>query len=243
MLGDVRAVGGGQALRLIRVVAVILVILALGGCGSFGAAESSGSGGAAAGFYTVRTGNTLYSIAARYGLDYRDLALWNRLGDGSLIYPGQRLRLRPPQGSAQGGTVPGGADVLEPPPAQWRWPTDGAVVLGFAASPKTASGILVGGRAGQPVVAAAAGEVVYAGSGLAGYGQLLIIRHNAAWLSAYGHNEQLLVGEGVRVTAGQQIARMGEGPGQQPALHFEIRRNGQPVDPLAYLRPAQSVTR
>jgi lipoprotein NlpD len=109
------------------------------------------------------------------------------------------------------------------------------VVLGFGQSPRTASGVLIAGRFGQPVLAAAAGDVVYSGSGLTGYGQLVIIRHNAAWLSAYGHNEELLVAEGVRVRSGQQIARMGAGAGYGAALHFEIRRNGNPVDPLGYL--------
>ena len=85
------------------------------------------------------------------------------------------------------------------------------------------------------MLAAAAGEVVYSGSGLVGYGQLLIIKHNESYLSAYGHNDALLVEEGQRVNSGQRIARMGQGPGQRSMLHFEIRRNGQPVDPIRYL--------
>jgi lipoprotein NlpD len=111
------------------------------------------------------------------------------------------------------------------------------VVADYGATARTASGILIGGELGESVVAAADGEVVYSGSGLAGYGQLVIIRHNAAWLSAYGHNQQLLVREGQRVRAGEQIGRMGEAPGRQPALHFEIRRDGRPVNPLDYLPP------
>ena len=93
----------------------------------------------------------------------------------------------------------------------------------------------IGGKRGQSIVAAARGEVVYAGSGLPGYGQLLIIKHTSDYLSAYGHNQTLLVGEGDQVQGGQVIARMGEGPGQRPLLHFEIRRGGQPANPLGYL--------
>ncbi len=121
------------------------------------------------------------------------------------------------------------------PAPQWRWPTDGKLALGFGQSPKTQSGIRITGQTGQSVVAAADGQVVYAGSGLIGYGQLAIIKHNASYLSAYGYNSVLLVEEGQQITAGQKIARMGETSSQQPALHFEIRRNGKPVDPLDYL--------
>jgi lipoprotein NlpD len=112
---------------------------------------------------------------------------------------------------------------------------DGTVLEAFGASPKTQSGMQIAGRRGQPVRAASGGQVVYAGSGLQTYGQLVIIKHNATYLSAYGYNEALLVSEGQQVTGGQQIARLGEGPGRKPMLHFEIRRNGQPVNPLAFL--------
>ena len=121
-----------------------------------------------------------------------------------------------------------------PPPA-WRWPASGNVYLRFGASQKTESGIRITGVSGQSVNAAAAGEVVYAGSGLASYGNLLIIKHNDTWLSAYGFNSVLLVSEGQKVGAGQGIARMGEDASGRPVLHFEIRRDGQPVDPLRYL--------
>ncbi len=205
-----------------------LVVLA--GCGGVRVDEAGEP--VAAGIHVVHPGETLYGISRRYGIDYRDLARWNRLGDGSLIYPGQRLRLSAaPDDAAGRGTEAQGAPAV----SGWRWPTAGEVISGYGQSARTAAGILIGGRSGQPVVAAADGEVVYSGSGLAGYGQLVIVRHNAAWLSAYGHNQQLLVAEGERVRAGTQIARMGEGPGRRAALHFEIRRNGQPVNPLDYL--------
>lgn len=188
-------------------------------------------------FHVVRPGETLYGIASRYGLQYPDLARWNGLGDGSLIRVGQRLRLRPPgapnQGVGQSAQAP---DVGpgDPPPA-WRWPVAGSVVVGFRQSPMTNSGIQIGGQLGESIRAAASGQVVYSGTGLAGYGALLIVKHNDTWLSAYGHNQALLVSEGDRVQTGQAIARMGEGPGRRPVLHFEIRRNGEPVDPLGQL--------
>lgn len=179
----------------------------------------------------VREGDTLFGIARRFGLDHRDIARWNRLGDGTLIYPGQRLQLRP-------GAAPAPVGRVATAPPAWQWPTRGRLVEGFGASPRTASGVLIAGRPGQDIVAAAGGEVVYAGSGLVGYGQLVIIRHDAAWLTAYGHNRELLVGEGDRVGAGQRIATMGEGAGREAVLHFEIRRDGAPVDPLHELPPA-----
>lgn len=151
-----------------------------------------------------------------------------------MIYAGQRLRLQAAAGA--GGSGAAAPQVLSPPPESgWRWPVTGEVLSGFRRSPRTASGVLIGGRLGEPVHAVADGEIVYAGSGLTGYGQLIIVRHTMSWLSAYGYNDRLLVGEGARVRAGEPIARMGEGPGRQPALHFEIRHEGEPVDPLDYL--------
>lgn len=191
--------------------------------------------------HTVRRGETLYEIAWRYGRDYRRLARWNNLGDGSLIYPGQVIRLTPP---ATGRAVPGDRRTGSAPPLPtiprqaspgFRWPTRGRVEVGFGGRPGSGTGVLIGGRAGQPVTAAAAGRVVYSGSGLIGYGQLIIIKHNDTYLSAYGHNSSLLVKEGDSVRTGQRIATMGEGPGRQPRLHFEIRRNGKPVDPQTLL--------
>ena len=99
----------------------------------------------------------------------------------------------------------------------------------------TRQGIAIGGSSGQPVVAAADGVVVYSGSGLVGYGELIIVKHNEQWLSAYGHNRVRLVAEGQKVKAGQQIAEMGRSGTDREKLHFEIRYNGKPVDPLLYL--------
>jgi lipoprotein NlpD len=186
--------------------------------------------------HVVRSGETLSVIAARYGRDFRDLARWNNLGDGSLIYPGQVIRLTPPAGGtvARPAPRPASPPPADPPP-DWHWPTSGRIVAEFNGSGTSGSGLLIAGKAGQPVRAAAGGKVVYSGGGLIGYGQLIIVKHNDTYLSAYGHNASLLVKEGESIKKGQRIATMGEGPGQAPRLHFEIRRNGKPVDPRRYL--------
>jgi len=183
--------------------------------------------------YTVSAGDTLYSIALNYGLNYRDLAAWNRLGDGVYIRQGQVLRLRPPAF----GAAPSPAEAPPPtyPPPAWRWPAAGPVAVGFGAAPKTQSGVRIAGRRGQPVFAVAPGQVVYAGDGLPSYGLLLIIKHNETWLSAYGLNSKLRVDEGDQVAAGDIVAEMGQGRPGEYQLHFEIRRNGQPVNPTGLL--------
>ena len=122
-----------------------------------------------------------------------------------------------------------------PPAATWQWPIRGPVVSAYGAASGTGSGIGIGGQFGAEIRASAAGEVVYAGDGLAAYGNLIIIKHNDTFLSAYGHNDELMVGESDSVEQGDVIARMGMGPERQPQVHFEIRRNGTPVDPLAHL--------
>jgi lipoprotein NlpD len=120
-------------------------------------------------------------------------------------------------------------------PVRWSWPTEGSIVARFGADGSVGSGLSIGGREGQPVRAAAAGRVVYAGGGLIGYGQLVIIKHDETFLSAYGYNSELLVTQGQDVARGATIALMGLGPNRQPQLHFEIRRNGVPVDPLLFV--------
>lgn len=118
---------------------------------------------------------------------------------------------------------------------RWRWPADGALLSRFVGGEPTKQGIDIGGASGASVKAAADGVVVYSGSGLVGYGELVIIKHNDAWLSAYGHNRARLVNEGAVVKAGQQIAVMGRTGAPRDMLHFEIRHNGKPVDPLLHL--------
>ena len=130
-----------------------------------------------------------------------------------------------------------GAGMEDDEKPSWMWPATGKVVTGIAENPNL-KGIDIAGKAGQPVVASAAGKVVYAGSGIRGYGKLVIVKHNATWLSAYAHNRDILVKEGQQVAKGQSIAEMGNTDAEQVMLHFEIRRHGTPVDPLKYLPPA-----
>lgn len=199
----------------------------------------------------VRRGQTVYRIATENGITALDLALWNNIAPPYTIYPGQRLRLYPLERRA--GTAPRGASSAATPPRPragsaptpvaapiagapaWRWPTEGSVLTGFAAGDPTRQGVDIGGREGQPVRAAADGVVVYSGSGLVGYGELVIIKHDEQWLTAYGHNRARLVNEGTRVKAGQQIAEMGHSGAARDMLHFEIRYDGKPVDPQQYL--------
>ena len=203
----------------------------------------------------VRRGDTLYRLAVNNGISPMDLALWNGIAAPYTIYPGQRLRLYPSgTGTRRAARPSRGATVAQrppvrptqappqpatPPPAnssvRWRWPTDGQVLNRFAGGDPTRQGIDITGQSGQPVRAAGDGVVVYSGSGLVGYGELVIVKHDEQWLSAYGHNRTRLVNEGARVQAGQQIAEMGSTGAARDMLHFEIRYNGKPVDPLQYL--------
>lgn len=229
--------------------------------------------------YRVRRGDTLYSIAFRNGLDYRDVAAWNGIAPPYTIYPGDQLRLSPravvasrppprtvapapraaaPPPVAAATTKPAPAAPASPapkpapppPPPQpappsppvatngdvaWHWPADGAVVGGYVAGDPLKQGIDIAGQAGAPVRAAADGLVVYSGNGLIGYGELIIVKHSPAFLSAYGHNRKRLVQEGDRVKAGQTIAEMGASGATRNELHFEIRKNGKPIDPTAFL--------
>ncbi|MBL8198102.1 MAG: peptidoglycan DD-metalloendopeptidase family protein, partial [Chromatiales bacterium] len=194
---------------------ILLLTLGLTACGTAQRSSEAGSGRSAAStsrtsavpgsaVHIVRDGETLYSIARRYGLSVQQLAAWNNLGDGTMIRVNQRLRLSAPGGATAASPAP--QPRVEPPP-RWQWPVSGKVLSRYGESPLTASGIQIGGRVGDPVRAAAGGQVVYSGNGLIGYGELLIIKHSDNWLSAYGYNQARLVAEGERVSAGQQIAR------------------------------------
>lgn len=201
----------------------------------------------------VQRGQSVYRIATENGLTALDLALWNDIPPPYIIHPGQRLRLYPggqrgvvghrappprkPGTSAPRPVAPESKPVVAPAASSlgWRWPADGGVVETFANGDPTRQGIDIAGKGGQPVRAAADGVVVYSGSGLVGYGELVIVKHNEQWLSAYGHNRARLVNEGQRVQAGQQIAEMGRSGASRDMLHFEIRYNGKPVDPQQYL--------
>jgi len=284
------------------------------------------------GSYRVSKGDTLYSIAFRNKVDFRDLASWNGIASPYTIWPGQDLRLSPPghedkpaashaapvaaaavpppsAGHPAPAAQPAQPPVAAPPPAHvadagtalpptapapatttntpvviagkpaeslvptppppsapvtqppapvenppattpivasgatrsagginWRWPADGALLKKFSSS-DAIPGIEVGGKAGDPVRAAADGVVVYSGNGLVGYGELVIIKHSDSFLSAYGHNRKRLVKEGEKVKAGQSVAEMGSTGATRDELQFQIRRDGNPVDPLQYLPP------
>ncbi len=195
----------------------------------------------------MRAGETVYSISGRYGLDYRDVARWNGIGRDYLILPGWRLRLNAPPGGralaaaqAPASRAPAARARADDPahrPPAWQWPVQIGSVVGIVRQPSGGLGLRIDGGLNQPILAAAEGKVVYTGSALRGYGQLIIIIHERGWLTAYGHNAFVRVREGEDVRAGQAIAGMGFGPGQQPMLYFEIRLEGEPLDPLSQLPP------
>lgn len=186
---------------------------------------------AASGEHIVQRGDTLASIGRRYGIDYLTLARLNGIGPPYAIHPGQRLRL--PGATSSAPAVP------VAPPGGWTWPTVGTTLRGYSAAHGGNKGLDIAGQIGQPVRAAAAGTVVYAGNGLRQYGNLVIVKHTEDYLSAYGHLQQIAVAEGSAVATGQTIASMGS-PGDGPGvLHFEIRYRGTPIDPAGVLpRPA-----
>ena len=261
--------------------------------------------------YTVKRGDTLYSIALELGIDHRDLARWNKLDDTAKLRVGQGLRTAPTEeesavqiGTAR-GTGPLDARPLDsrpldtpagppargdsaamktspkalrlpyseqnlallakgetavavakpapvpvaieprPEPAKagerdpdaidFMWPAKGRVLAGF--SEPTSKGVAIGGKIGDPVVAAAQGRVMYTGTGIRGYGKLIVIKHDNGFNSVYAHNREILVKEGQTVARGQKIAELGDSDADAPKLHFEIRKAGKPVDPLRYLPP------
>ena len=221
---------------------------------------------ASTGQYVVQRGDTLYSIAFRFGWDWKTLAARNGIPAPYVIRSGQIIRFgsssavaqtrssapvtrsapavpvitqvqapaKPIQNQAPTRPV---AVVTTPPPstAGWGWPAKGAVIGRFSSNGSLNKGIDIAGELGEPVFAASDGAVVYAGSGLRGYGELIIIKHSDTYVSAYGHNRRLLVREGQQVKVGQSIAEMGSTGTDRVKLHFEIRRQGKPVDPLQYL--------
>ncbi len=220
------------------------------------------------GYHTVEGGDTLYSIAWRYGRDFKELAEINRIPAPYTIKAGQRISLAVPDGYVAGNTykspkLTSNANHNQQPankspekkvvyknkqrppstsnralPKQvsgWGWPHYGPIIDTYSVTGDINKGVDIAGKIGDPVVAAASGEVVYAGSGLLGYGKLVIVNHSETYLSAYAHNNKILVKEGDHVRLGQQIAELGESGTKRPMLHFEIRKNGKPVNPLIYL--------
>ena len=256
------------------------------------------------GYYIVKKGDTLYSIALENGQSYRDLATWNNLENPNKIQVGQQLRVKPPDADAAvavakpvaapaavetrplGGAAGSSADsetfkrepkggklpyseealarlqkadstslielkpdakpaALEKPidkpvvPAtaeditEWIWPAGGKVINNFVEG--SSKGLDIAGKTGDAVQAAAAGKVILVSSALRGYGNFVIIKHNPAYLSVYAHNSRILVKEEQIVSKGQKIAEIGSSDSDQPKLHFEIRHQGKPVDPLKFL--------
>ena len=214
--------------------------------------------------YIVSRGDTLFSIAWRYGFDVKGLAAANRIRPPYTIYPGQALTLSearsnysPTNPSSKSvsktvkpavpkAVVPEAVAISKPAEkvlpanssaqsAGWNWPVEGRVVRGFVATGQAHKGIDIGGKIGEPVRAAQSGVVVYSGSGLVGYGNLLILKHSERHLSAYGHNRKLMVKEGEQVKSGQIIAELGDSGTDTAKLHFEVRIDGKPVDPLRLL--------
>jgi lipoprotein NlpD len=200
--------------------------------------------------YTVKRGDTLYSIAWKHRLDYQEVARWNSIGRDYVIHPGQVLKLYPSSTSRGGHSSASAAarpaapqpapsasrSLSKAPPVQWQWPVTGGTAT-LTTRPNGGQGLTISGRLGDEIRSAGAGRVVYTGSGLLGYGQLVIIKHNETYLSAYGHTQSVAIHEGDVVSAGQRIATMGPGPQGTPMLYFEIRVNGAPGNPLTLLPP------
>jgi len=204
---------------------------------------------------TVQKNDTLYAIARREGFTHHQIARWNHIRPPYALKPGQKLRLSPPQAGSKSVTQSKKSTVVVRPLVankivakpisqkpklpnrvdKWRWPSKGRIVKTFKSNDTARKGIGIRGRLGQPVKASAAGTVVYSGNGLINYGNLIIIKHSHSYLSAYAYNKKLLVKEGDSVKPGQTIAKMGSPDSSKAQLHFEIRRNGKPVNPLHYL--------
>lgn len=213
------------------------------------------------GYYTVKPGDTLIRIGLDAGHNFRDIVRWNNLENPNLIEVGQVLRIVPPgsdnplvvtrpvtSGNATTTTTAAAparpssaasAPAGSPQPATsdddiaWIWPAQGKLISGFDEVKN--KGYDIDGKVGDPIVASGDGRVVYAGAGLRGYGNLIILKHNNTYLTAYAHNQTLLVKEDQTVKKGQKIAEMGNSDADRVKLHFEIRRQGKPVDPARYL--------
>lgn len=217
------------------------------------------------GYYRVKRGDTLYRIALEHGQSYRDIAQWNNLTNPDQIEVDQVLQVAPINNSSTkvvvGGPINSHDITAKPLPSdatkdgatkdlaaadkqtesnkevvpdmRLNWPAIGQIVGAFDDAKN--KGVDIAGKAGDPIKAAGDGKVVYAGNGLRGYGNLIIIKHNSTFLTAYAHNRSLIAKEGEQVKAGQKIAEMGNSDTDSVKLHFEVRRHGKPVDPMRYL--------
>lgn len=234
-------------------IASLLAVAILAGCASRStrAPVTDMTGGPvdaapASGTYVVKPGDTLYQIAQRHGMDVATLVRLNNISDPSQLRVGQTLRL---SGSAAAPASPTTATPIAVTPVQpsepptptrasdatlisWGWPAGGKIIQGFNTNTK---GIDIEGKVGDPVVAAASGNVMYAGNGVRGLGNLVLVGHSNGFITAYAHNDRLLVKSGDSVSKGDKIALLGQSDTSSPRLHFEIRRSGTPVNPLSYL--------
>jgi lipoprotein NlpD len=222
---------------------------------SSASAASSASIPTPPGYYRVKRGDTVLRIALDQGQSYRDIVRWNNLADPNQIEVDQLLLVRPPANAmtvkplASTAPTPAPQKMAEPaaepkieavkpdaPPPGIRlsWPAKGKVVEDFVDGKN--KGIDIAGKLGDPIQAASDGRVVYAGNSLRGYGNLVIVKHDNTYLTAYAHNRNLLVKEGDAVRKGQTIAEMGDTDANSVRLHFELRVNGKPVDPLPFLQ-------
>ncbi|WP_114637006.1 peptidoglycan DD-metalloendopeptidase family protein [Polynucleobacter necessarius] len=206
-----------------------------------------------AGYYRVKKGDTLARIALDNGQAPRDVVQWNKASNPSfnpnVIEVGDLILIKPPARSKPAKVAektpsdkpvtpsattpePAKTEVVAEPGIRLSWPAKGKVTGEFSESNK---GIDIAGKVGEPVLAASDGKVVYAGNSLRGYGNLVIVKHDNTYLTAYAHNSKLLVKEGDAVRKGQRIAEMGDTDTTSPKLHFELRVNGKPVNPTPYL--------
>ncbi len=238
----------------LRWIMVMVVVALLAGCSGTGifAPVSNISDLGVGGTYRIQPGDTLSSISRETGVSVDRLALLNNITNPSLIKVGQRLRLNadtPEQASANdSGSSMAAARQGDADPASGAsesatrasdattldlvWPAKGKIIQKFTVQTK---GIDISGNVGEPVVAAAAGKVAYAGNGARGFGNLVILDHGNGFITAYAHNEKLLVKSGDAIKKAAQVATMGQSDTSSPRLHFEVRRNGTPVDPMRYL--------
>lgn len=217
----------------------------------------------APGYYRIKRGDTLLRIALDHGQSHRELAEWNNISDPNVIEVGQVIRVEPTKSSKpmtsraevkqekpldkKSANTAQSEKLNSEKPTQEKskqdlatdtgirlsWPSKGEVVERFDEGKN--KGIDIAGKSGDPIQSAADGKVVYAGNSLRGYGNLVIVKHDNTYLTAYAHNKALLVKEGDIVKKSQKIAEMGDTDSDRVKLHFELRKNGKPVDPSAYL--------
>lgn len=237
-------IAGRPTKKAAAIALCLTMVLLLAGCS--GSSSYSGS------VYTVKRGDTLYRISRMTGTSVKELARINSISAPYTIEIGQRLKVKGAakasstmsSGKATAKVVPSSAVPQSswPPVGQrcWRWPASGKVIMRYSTSDGGNKGIDIAASRGTPVYAAGAGRVVYVGSQLRGYGNLIMIKHSEDYITAYAHNDQLLVNNGQNVKAGQKIATMGNTDADSVRLHFQIRYRATAIDPLRYLPPQGS---